>query len=199
MVRIAELLALMAPVAGVWLLVAYRRRSPAAFGWGLAACGLWLAAAAITLWGTRSAIVAVVRDDASVVDALQSVGPWEAARVTLLAAAAVLLVVAALVDRSGKRPVGWLMGGAMIVVLGAALGGAEIDMSASSHRWERILGVLVQAVAPGVLAAGLLVLCFAVMVHRGGDDGRTEPAELARRAGSAAWRMYTSSRGGPDR
>ena len=166
MLRILELAGLLSPVLGAALLIAYRRRSAAAFGWGLTACVL-------------------ARMDA-----------WAVAQYGLLLVACALLIVAARVDRERGTPLGWMIAGLVLVAGGVVASFAHVDLGSEHERLTAIVAILIGTVEVAAMGLGFLALCVAAVAHRAHDDGRQEPAELARRLASTAWRTYTETRAG---
>lgn len=191
MFRVLELLGLLAPLAGAVLLLRYRRRSRPAVAWGMVACALGLLASGLGAIGLRASVLSAYRAGTGVEGVLEALGSWTALRLGLLALAGAVLVVAALVDRRTAPPLGWIAGGLVILVTGLGVHLLEPDMGAGHERLSRIVDVLVEMLQAGLLGIGFLVLCVAAIADRPSEDGRPEPADLLRRAGRAAWRLYS--------
>lgn len=195
MLRILEVIGLIAPLIGVVLLVLYRKRSRPAFAWGMAGSVLGILASLIGLLGKRLSIASAYLADEGLASVLEQMETWATLRFCLLVAAGALLSVAAMVDREGKRPTAWLVGGLALMAVSAVIHFIGVDLGVEHQRLQTILTILVEVAEVGLLGAGLLLLTVAVVAYRPGDDGRTDPADLAQRAGSAAWRLYTANRG----
>ncbi|GAA4283583.1 hypothetical protein GCM10022261_11140 [Brevibacterium daeguense] len=199
MLRLLELIGLVAPVVGGVLLFRYRGRSGAAFGWGMAACVLGLLSSGIGLSGQRLSIVAAFLAGDGTAGVLELMDGWALLRFALLFTAGLLLVVAALVDRRGAAPLWWLIPGALLVVAGVGLHFVHVDLGADHERLTAIATVLLEILENGTLGLGFLVLCCAAVAHREGNDALPEPAVLARSAGATIWQVYRGTQGGPRR
>ncbi|WP_087484207.1 hypothetical protein [Brachybacterium massiliense] len=194
MARLIELVGLLAPVAGIALLLVHRRRSRAAFAWGMLGCLLGLIASGIGLGQLRWSLLAAVRADSGTAGVMDSLETWTLLRFGLMLLAGAILVIASLVDRRGRRPTGWIIGGAAVMAAGIGLQLVGVELGAEHERLVRILLVLREIVQAGLLGAGFLVLCAAAVSHRPGAGGRREPTDQLRSAGAAAWRFYRESR-----
>lgn len=199
MVRVLELIALLAPIAGAIVLIRYRKRSRPAFVCGIFACVMGLVASGIGLFGQRFSIVSAFTAGDGAAGVMERLDSLTLIRFGLLVAAGALLVVAALIDRRGAKPVGWISGGLLLLGAGIGLHFLSIDMGEGHERLMMIVGVLVEVAQAALLGAGFLVLCVAAVAHRAGNDGRRDPSELAARLGARAWRLYSDSRRGTDR
>lgn len=69
-----------------------------------------------------------------------------------------------------------------------------IDLGSDHEGLTAMAGVLLETAEFGFLGLGIVLLCIAAATGRSGADGRSDPADLARRAGSTAWRMYAETR-----
>jgi len=194
--RIVELLGLLAPVAGGILLFLYRRRSMLAFTWGVVACVLGLIASGMGLIGVRFSIVSAYRSDSGVDGVLEMLDVWILLRFGLLFVAGLVLVIAAIVDRESKPPISWITVGLAVMVSGLGAHFIEPDLGAGHERLGRILAVFIEIIQHGLLGVGFLILCVAAMANRPDDDDRIEPTELFRNVGGAAWRSYLDIRRG---
>ncbi|WP_162802990.1 hypothetical protein [Ornithinimicrobium avium] len=198
MFRVLELLALLAPVLAGALLLRYRRRSRAAFTWGMVGCLLAALASGVSMVAVRTSVMSSYRTGGDAMDVLAQLGWWAWLRFALLVLAAVLLIVAALVDRGGDpRPVGWIAGGLLAGLLGVAVRGVEVPVP--DHEGLGVVLVMMkETLEAALLGLSVLLLAVAAVAHRppahADDAGRAEPTELARRAGVAAWRLYTDTR-----
>ncbi len=198
MLRILELLALLAPLLSGALLVRYRRRSRAAFAWGMLGCALAALASGVSLVSVRTSVLTGYRSGGGLAEVLEQLDRWAWLRFGLLLAAAGLLVVAALVDRDGApRPLGWIAAGLLSGLLGVVVRGAPVPVT--DHESLRVVLVTAkETVEAALLGVAVLLLAVAAVAHRPADHpreaDRAEPTELARRAGMAAWRLYTDSR-----
>lgn len=200
MFRVLEIVGLLAPIGGAILLLLYRRRSQSAFGWGITACVLGIAASAIGFFGTRISILSAFKGDEGVEGVIERLGAWTLIRFCLLLVAGVLLVVASLVDRrSVVKPVGWILGGLLLLGTGAAIHFIAVDLGNDHERLTVIVGMLIEIAQVTLLGVGFLVLCIAAIANREGSDGRQDPTQLAARVGTTAWRIYSESRRGPNR
>ena len=198
MFRVLELLALLAPVLAGALLLRYRRRSRSAFTWGMLGCVLAALASGVSMVAVRTSVMSSYRTGGDATDVLAQLGSWAGLRFALLVLAAVLLVVAAVVDRGGgPRPVGWIAGGLLAGLLGVAVRGVEVPVT-DHEGLGVVLEMMKETLEAGMLGIAVLLLAVATVAHRppghADDAGRAEPTELARRAGVAAWRLYTDSR-----
>lgn len=196
MFRIIELLGLLAPVAAGILLIRYRQRSRTAFGWGITGCVLAALASGIGVVGERASVVLGLGSGAGVDGMLEQMGTWAWVRFLLLVVGVALLVVAALVHRrEGHRPTGWIVGGVVLAAVGVgvrALAAPDID-----REWLTVMVELgMETVEAALLGLGVFLLAVAAMANRAGPDTHPEPTVLARRAGMAAWHLYTTYRGG---
>jgi len=203
MLRIIELLGLLAPVAAVVLLVLYRTRSRSAFLLGLAGSLVAALATAVGLVSERASLVAAMSSGGGMSEMLEQLDRWAWARFGLLVLGAALLVAAALVDRAEQRaPLGWIAGGLLLAVLGVAARGLDVPVPGHDGL-EMVLGFVIEAVEAALLGVGILLLAVAAVAHRpgraGASDRRPEPTDLARRAGVAAWRLYRGHRGSGSR
>lgn len=195
MLRIIELLGLLAPIGAVVLLVHYRRRSRAAFGWGIAGCLLAALASGIGVIGHQASVATGLSSGAGVDGVLDQMGTWAWARFLILVLATGLLVVAALVDRPHRnRPMGWILGGLALGVLGVLT--RVLDLPIEGHEGLTVVvEILLEAVEAALLGLAVLALAVAAVANRSGTDSRPEPTDVARRAGMAAWRLYNDYRG----
>ncbi|WP_147918255.1 hypothetical protein [Ruania zhangjianzhongii] len=195
MLRIIELLGLLAPVAAGVLLVRYRRRSRAAFGWGIAGCVVAALASGIGVIGERASLATALGSGGGMAGVLEQMGSWAWLRFLFLVVAVALLVVAALVDRPDRsRPMGWILGGLVFGVLGVVT--RAVDIPIEGHEGLTVVvELLMEAVEAALLGLGVLLLAVAAVAHRAPADSQPEPTELARRAGMAAWRLYSTYRG----
>lgn len=192
MLRLLDLVGLLAPLLGAVLLVRYRRRSRAAFALGAVACAAGLAASAIGLLNVRLSVAAAVAAGEGLDAVLERMDGWAVARFALLVVAGGLLVVASIVDRRGRRPVGWIASGALLLLAGIALHAVAVDLGPDRPRLTTIASMLLEVAQTGLLGLGLLVLCVAAVANRPAVDGRAEPSELASRVAGAAWRALAS-------
>lgn len=198
MLRVLEVVGLLAPLVGVVALVMYRRRLGVALGWGIAGCLCALAGSAVSLIGPRVALLSAVTGDGGMADLLERLGGWVLARFALLLASVVLLLIAS-VSGSRRRglPVEWLLPGLLLVGLGVAMHFVHPDVSPEHQRLGVIIDLLLEAVQFGLLGLGILGLCGAVVARRTADgDTLREPGELLRAGASGAMRLYARSRGG---
>ncbi len=207
MLHIIEVLGLLAPVAALALLVHYRDRSRPAFAWGLAGGLLGLLGSAAGLVATRASIAGALTAGGGLAESVALLGTWGMVRLGLLLAAVATLVVAALVDRARRRrPLGWVVGGVLLAVLGLVLGGVEPEVP-GHEGVTMLLELLLEAVQAALVGVAVLLLAVAAVAHRdpgggaggGGQDSRPEPTELARSLGMAAWRVYADHRWSRDR
>jgi hypothetical protein len=196
MLRILELAGLLSPVLGAALLIAYRRRSAAAFGWGLTACVLGVLASAIGVLAPRLSALDAALAGAGLEGVLARMDAWAVAQYGLLLVACALLIVAARVDRERGTPLGWMIAGLALVAGGVVASFAHVDLGSEHERLTTIVAILIGTVEVAAMGLGFLALCVAAVAHRAHDDGRQEPAELARRLASTAWRTYTETRAG---
>lgn len=191
MIRVLELLALLAPLAAAALLIRYRDRSRQAFVWGIAGCVLGVAASALGLVSSRASVVGALVADEGTSGILERIDTWALVRFVLLLVACALLVIAAVVDRGDRRaPGGWLLAGLVLVAGSIALHGADPALRFDHERLGRILVFVLEAVEVGLLGGGVLVLAVAAVARRPAADDLPEPTDLARRMGTAAWRFY---------
>ena len=195
MLRIIELLGLLAPIVAGALLLRYRRRSRAAFAWGITGCVLAAVASGVGLVGTRASLATTLGSGGGMNGVLDQMGAWAWLRFLFLVAAVAVLVIAALVDRpDGHRPTGWILGGVVLAVLAVAVRAVEVP--ATDREWLGIMiELLMEAVEAALLGLGVLLLAVAAVANRASADSRPEPTELARRAGMTAWRLYNDYRG----
>lgn len=221
MIRIIELVGLLAPIGALVVLLRYRTRSPTAFRWGVAGCAAGIAATVLGVLGMRWSLRQTVINGGGAEDLLAQLSVWSLARFALLLLAAALLIVAALVDRGGsgreasgrgasgrggsgrdgaadagpaRRPKGWIAGGVILMALSLLLKAIPVELGADHEGLTMIVDLLKEVLEVGFLGAGILLLSVAAVAHRSGDDQRSEPTELARRAGVAAWRLYNDYR-----
>lgn len=198
MLRLFEFLGLAAPIAGGVLLFFNRGRSIPAFAWGAAGCVTALVASAIAMLARWQAIQGIATDGVWS-EVLEGAEVWVMLRFGLLVIAGALLVIAATVDRNGGPPFSWLAAGLLMMAIGALAHFVTIDLGAEHEGLTVIAGLAIEAAEFGLLGLGILLLCIAAVTRRPGLDGRSDPAELARRIGSTAWRMYSGTRRGDNR
>lgn len=199
MFRVLEVLGLLAPLGGAVLLYLYRKRSRPAFAWGTIACIMGIAASGIGLFGARVSITSAFMASEGIEGALERLDMWALVRFGLLMAAGVLLVVAALADRQRDKPVSWIVTGLILMGGGVGMHFVSLDMGGEHERLTLIVGMFIEMAQAGLLGAGFLAFCIAVIAHRPGTDGRRDPTELAARVGTTAWRIYADSRRGSGR
>lgn len=194
MLRVVEIIGLLAPIGGAVLLFLYRKRSRIAYAWGIIACLLGVAASGIGLFGLRLSILGAIETDAGVTGVVQRMDSWTLLRFALLVLATGLLVIAASVDRHKTRPVRWMLSGIALTILGVGVQFVVVDLGSQHQRLTAIVGVALEIAQAALLGLGFLVLCIAAVAYREGRDGRQEPTRLAARIGSTMWRLYTDSR-----
>ncbi len=194
MLRLLELAGLLAPVIGAVVLIVYRRRSRAAFAWGLAACLIAVVASGLGVIAPRLSVLSAVLADSGVEGVLTRMDAWAALQFGLLLVACALLIVAARVDREHGTPLGWVIGGVALVAVGVVASLVHLDLGSAHERLTTIVAVLIGAVQLAAVGLGFLALCVAAVAHRPGDDGHQEPAQLARRLATALWRLSTQAR-----
>lgn len=197
MVRVLEVVGLLAPLIGVVVLVCYRRRIGVALPWGVLGCLCAVAGSAVSLIGPRAALLAAVLTDGGLADILDGLTNWVLIRVSLLLVSVALLLVAATRGpRDRGTPVEWMLPGLALTALGAALHFVHLDLGAGHENLNWIADLLVETVQFGLLGLGVLALCGAVVARRDSDDELREPGELLRVGVSSAMRLYARSRGG---
>lgn len=188
--KIIELLGVLAPFAGIAVLVVYRRRAPGPAALGMAGAALAGVGSLAGLLGDR----VVYFGGGGAEGMLERLEGWGLIRLCLVIAGAALLVVAGVLGaREGRAHRGALIGAALVCAgVGVAMRFVHLDLG-DRHGLQFFATMALETVQFGLLGLGILLLCIAV-VSRRGDDGRTEPLALARDAGMKAWQAYQQSR-----
>lgn len=199
MFRVLEVVGLLAPIGGAVLLLFYRKRSQPAFACGITACAAGVVASGIGVFGTRISIASAFAADEGIEGVVERLDSWTPIRFGLLVVAGALLVIAALIDRQGTKPVAWIVGGLLLMGAGLGLNFVTVDVGSEHERLTEIAGMLIEIAQAAVLGVGFLALCLAAIAYRPGSDGRRDPTELAAHVGMTAWRIYSESRRGSDR
>jgi len=188
MVKVVELLGLLAPVVGAVILILYRRRAPGAVAVGLVGCVAAGAASVAGLVGSR----AIFFGGGGVEGMTHRVEGWGILRLSLVAVGLVLLIVAGCMGRHVSRAwVPLLASGAVAVVVSTALRLVPSEI-VGERGLSLLLAMVLETVQFGILGLGVLVLSVAVVSSRPVHDERPEPTALAGRVASAAWRSYRS-------
>lgn len=192
MFRIVELIGLLAPLAGIVLLVLYRRRAVSGAAWGIAGCSLALLASAIGLSGEGLAALGILGGG----DFSQQLHAWSLMRFAVLVFALVLLVVGSLSGRGGRA---WSRNGGVIALVGCGLGLAllgalvqllPVDLGPQHEGLTTLLEIVMETIQFALMGVGVLFLCLAVVSGRPRTDDRGEPSELVGRSVAHAWRLY---------
>ncbi|KXO91303.1 hypothetical protein [Tsukamurella pseudospumae] len=189
MFRILEVVGMLAPVAGIVIMVIYRRRATAGVVWGVAGAIVALIASVVGFLGPRLSLLGGGTDSGDAL--LDNLHSWALLRVALLLVSVILLVIGAFSGRDGTRtPVGWLAGGIPLVLVGFALTFVHVDFGADSEGASEIVGLLVETAQFALLGLGVLLLCLAVVSGRSTSDGRREPAQMVVGAAMQAKQFY---------
>lgn len=197
MLRVLEVAGLVGPVLGGVVLFVYRDRFRPALMWGTIACVLALASLLLGVFGDRVSIAGVLVSGRGIDEAWASASLVFLVRLVLLLVASGVLVIAALVGRDGRSPVGWIAAGVVTMAAGVGLHFIEVDFGGEHRGLAAMAEMMVEVVEIGLVGIGFLVLCVAVVAKRPvGDSGRADPAELARDLAARAWRAYTDGRRG---
>ncbi|MGO2047002.1 MAG: hypothetical protein ACTH2X_07120 [Brachybacterium tyrofermentans] len=201
MIRVLELLGLLAPFAGLALLVVCRRSMPpVAMTFGVTGC----------LFAALSSLVGLIGKRALPFGALEGggaegmsnlLGTASVLRLGLLAAAIAMLTVAALTGRSDRRPtLPWLTAAVVLLMFGllVTIPAAELEHLMTLHDRSGlalVVALLGETVEFGALGLAILALTIAVTTRRRdpseGRDSTVMVADTAR----AAWTAYRSLRG----
>lgn len=188
--KLIELLGVLAPFAGIAVLVIYRRRAPGAAALGMAGAALAGIGSLAGMLGDR----VVYFGGGGAEGMLERLEGWGLIRLCLVLAGAALLVIAGAIGAQDGRGHRWALIGAALAccAVGFALRFTHLDLG--DHDGLQFLAAMaIETAQFGLLGLGILLLCIAVISRRG-DDGRTEPLALARDAGMKAWQSYQDSR-----
>ena len=204
MFRILELVGLLAPAAGIVLLVIYRRETAGGAGWGVVAgCILALLASGIGIADTRVAAIGSL-GGASFAEQLSG---WTVARFVLLALAVALLLIAASAGRrrtahnspgdavpagpTANRTVTALMiAGVALSAIGIVVQFVPINLGVDHERLTTIIGLLMEAVEFALMGAGVFALCLAIVTDRPRSDSLPDPGDWLKRSAVGAHRLY---------
>ncbi|MCF2586473.1 hypothetical protein [Brevibacterium sp. UCMA 11752] len=203
MFRILELVGLLAPAAGVVLLVIYRRRATVGAGWGIAGCVVALLASGVGIADTRLAAIGSL-GGATFVEQLHG---WTLGRFGLLTLAVALLLIGAAAGRkqtahSTSHGVGSARPTAsrtvtMLVITGLALSTigivmqfVPIDLGNDHEGLTEIIGLLMETVEFALIGAGVLALSFAIVTDRPRSDSLPDPDDWLKRSALGVHRLY---------
>lgn len=192
MLKLMEIVGMLAPVAGIVVLFWYRRRAPRAVVLGILGALFAVAASAVEFIGGRAAYFG----GGGLEDIYERVEQWSLLRLALLLAGVVLLTIAALVGAAeGRRTRGALVAvGVTAAAIGTALGAVTVDIHAEHEFVNFLIPMVVEAAQFALLGAGVFVLSIAVVSRRPSDDGRKDPLTQARRAATTLWDSYRRTR-----
>lgn len=197
MFRLIELIGLLAPFAGIALLIHYRRRAAGGAGWGIAGCSVAMIASVVGLGGERLAALGALGGG----DFGQQVHAWSFIRFVLLVLALVLLVVGSFAGRGeGERlrstGVIALVGcGLVLALLGVLVQLIPVDLGPQHEGLATLLEIALETLEFTLMGLGIVSLCLAVVSGRPRTDGRREPGEVLERSAAQAWRLYRQLHG----
>lgn len=203
MFRILELVGLLAPVAGIVLLVVYRRGAAVGARVGIVGCVVALLASGIGIADTRLAVVGSL-GEASFGEQLSG---WTVGRFVLLALAVALLLLGASAGRrrtahNSTRDVGsagptasrtvttLMITGVALAAIGIVVQFVPIDLGVDHERLTKIIGLLMETVEFALLGAGVFALCLAIVTDRPRSDSLPDPGDWLKRSALGAHRLY---------
>ncbi|GAA1485372.1 hypothetical protein [Brachybacterium fresconis] len=197
MFRIIEILGVVAPLAALVLLVAYRRAIPStSLALGVIGCVLAALNVLVGFVGKRVVWFGSL-DGGGLEGALGWLGTVAALRLGLLVLAVALLVIAAFHGRSASdRVLPWVLGAAVPLLVGLItpllVGEVEHELLARDHGGLAVMATLLgEAVQFAALGLGILALSVGVTTGRGaGSSQQRDSAVLVRDTVRSAWTMY---------
>lgn len=203
MFRILELVGLLAPVAGIVLLVVYRRGATGA-GWGVVGCVLALVASGIGIADTRLAAVGSL-GGASFGEQLSG---WTVGRFVVLALAVALLLIGA---AAGRRPTvrnsprgaaapagppanrtvtALMIVGVALSAIGIVVQFVPIDLGVDHAGLTEVIGLLMETVEFALIGAGVFALCLAIVTDRPRSGSLPDPGDWLKRSAVGVHRLY---------
>ena len=203
MFRILELVGLLAPVAGIVLVVVYRRRAMGSAGWGIAGCVVALLASGIGIADTRLAAIWSLRG----ADFGEHLHRWIVGRFVLLGIAVVLLLIGASTRRrqtahialhsaasanpTASRAVTTLIiTGVALSAIGILVQFVPINLGVDHEGLTKILGLLIETVEFALIGAGVFALCLAIVTDRPHSDSLPDPGDWLKRSALGTHRLY---------
>lgn len=192
MLKLMEIIGMLAPVAGIVVLFWYRRRAPRAVLLGVLGALFAAAGSVVAFIGGRAAYFG----GGGLEGIFERVEQWTLIRLALLLAGVVFLSIAAFVGPSeGRSTRGALVAvGVTAAGIGAALGAVTIDIHAEHEFVNFLIPMIVETAQFALLGAGVLILSIAVVSRRPSDDGRKDPLTQARQLATALWGAYRDAR-----
>jgi len=212
MIRILELVGLLAPLAGLALLIVYRRTTPrASLVLALSGCALAMLGVLVGFLGRRALPLGSLHGGgfAGMADLMSQVSLL---RLALLGVAAALLAVAALQGRPGRArrsgratALPWLAAGAVLLGIGLVVTvpvtGLEHELTGRDHEGLALLaGLIGETVEFATLGLGILALTVAVTTGRRSEDAGTgrrssrDPAVIVVDTARSAWATFRTLR-----
>lgn len=203
MVRILELIGLLAPLVSIALLIVSRRGTPrTSLAFGVSGCGLAMASVLVGFLGARALPLAAAGDGG--LDAMADLlSATSLIRLGLLGGAVLLLTLAALRRREDFSPtVPWLVAAAILLLLGLLVKVPVVELEhlliARDHEGLALVAALVgDSVEFGALGLGVLALAVAVTTGRrgsGSDRQGRDSATLVTDSARSAWTAYRALR-----
>lgn len=201
MLRIIELVGLIAPLAALAVIIVYRHGVPKRATWlAVIGCLFTGASVAVSFIGEHTIILGAMHGG-DIEGIRELAGLITLIRFVVLLLGVLGLAVAAVSNRRDSRsPIGWLTGGIGLVLVGVIVGVVISAVeNATGHSGDEGIAVVVtilgEAVEFAALGLGTLALSIAVVTRRSGaDENRRDPAELAMGAARTAWTAYRSRR-----
>ncbi|WP_145997427.1 MULTISPECIES: hypothetical protein [unclassified Brevibacterium] len=202
--RILELVGLLAPAAGIVLLVIYRRGAAGGAWVGIVGCLLALLASGIGIADTRLAAVGSL-GEASFGEQLTG---WTVGRFVLLTLAVALLLTGASAGRrrtvrtspgSAAAPAGptanrtvtaLMITGVALSLIGIVVQFVPIDLGVDHERLTTIIGLLMETVEFALLGGGVFALCLAIVTDRPLSGSLPDPGDWLKRSAVGAHRLY---------
>lgn len=197
MVRIIEILGVVAPLAALVLLVVYRRAIPSrSLVLGVIGCVLAALNVLVGFVGKRFVWFGSA-DGGGVEGMLDWLGTVAALRLGLLVVAVLLLVIAAFHGRSEPaRVLPWVLGAVVPLLVGLVtplvVGEVEHELLARGIDWLAVMVTLLgEAVQFAALGLGVLALAIAVTTgRRSASAPERDSAVLVRDTAQRAWGAY---------
>lgn len=192
MLKLMEIIGMLAPVAGIVVLFWYRRRAPRAVLLGILGALFAAAGSVVAFIGGRVAYFG----GGGLAGIFERVEHWALVRLVLLLAGVTLLSIVAFIGpHEGRRTRGALVAvGVAAAAIGTALGAVTVDIHAEHEFVNFLIPMLVETAQFALLGAGVFILSVAVVSRRPSGDGRKDPLSQARQVATTLWGAYRDAR-----